>query len=85
MTDRLDELQRLHDRDLDNGTCLGCTQPAIRCRCDERIVELFPALLRVARAAQKVIGGTFDPDELRPDAADLDELHAALAELRGTT
>jgi hypothetical protein len=41
----------------------------------------LPALLRVARAARKVIGGTFDPDELRPEAADLDELHAALAEL----
>jgi hypothetical protein len=41
----------------------------------------LPALLRVAMAARKVIGGTFDPDELRPEAADLDELHAALAEL----
>jgi hypothetical protein len=104
MTDRIEELQRLHeaatkgpwrpqaddehDIEADAGEVVGnydWEEGGCIHRSDRDLIvamrNALPALLRVAMAARKVIGGTFDPDELRPEAADLDELHAALAEL----
>lgn len=53
--------------------------------CIAAMRNALPALLRVARAAQKSIGGdTFTTDDLRTHFPDAYELHAALAELRGT-
>ena len=84
MTDRLDELQRLHDslvRDTAGGV------GTVRLRRAQRIVrraavDALPALLRVARAAAKLCDNNQSSNWVLSDHG---ELFAALAELRGTT
>lgn len=82
MTDRIDELQRLHDGwamdgDAEGWHCKGCGKLHTRCRCPDMVFEALPALLRVARAAREA-AGTIDDKFPRPEWA---ELLAAVAEL----
>jgi hypothetical protein len=93
VTDRIEELQRLHeaateewhaegfDVDGEGFSVAECYREA-----DASLIaamrNALPALLRVARAAKRLVAGINNHQhELVADGADLDEAEAALAEL----